>query len=349
MRKATYAALIAPALLALAPLAPEKVSFAPKAGATVTKTFSNSTTMELEDMEVLMGGQPAPMPGDPEMKMESTQTVTVTDTYGKLEGGRLDRLERTYDSIGMEMEMAVEMGMTQEMSGDGSSRLEGRTVVFAWDEKEGDFVARYAEDEEGDPALLEGLEINMDLRGLLPSGDLAVGDSYDIDPMGLADLLVPGGNLSLEMEMDGAASAGVPGADPGQMGDFSAFFDDVIEGDATGKLKEIREVDGKRLAVIELEFDVSGSADLTELVADAMANSDELPPGMSMDVERMEMAMTYEGKGELLWDLGAGLVHSCTLTAEVSTQMDMAMSIGDMEITMDMAMSGEMKSSVAVE
>ena len=56
MRTSTYAAAFAvPALLAFTTIAPEKISFAPKAGTTVTKTFTTVTEMELEDAEVPHG------------------------------------------------------------------------------------------------------------------------------------------------------------------------------------------------------------------------------------------------------------------------------------------------------
>ena len=162
--------------------------------------------------------------------------------------------------------------------------------------------------------------------------------------MALAQIMAPGGDLAFEMEVDGTAGGGpVPGSDPGQMGDFSAFFEDTLDGDASGKLVEIRDADGVKVAVIELEFDVTGSADLTEMVAESMQNNDELPPGVSMDVDRMEMAMTYEAKGELLWNLDAGHVHSLEIEGDATTEMDMGMTINgqSMEISMDMAMAGK--------
>ncbi len=351
MRTSTYAAALAvPALLAFTTIAPEKISFAPKAGTTVTKTFSTVTEMELEDAEVLMGGQPAPI-GEAEMTMESTQTITVTDTYGPMADGQLEKLSRTFDSIGMETQMDMTMGMAQEMAGEGSSPLEGKTVEFEWNEKDGDYEITFAKDEEGEPEELEGLDIEMDLTGLVPDEDISVGESYEIDTMALAQILSPGGDLALELEMDGSAGGGpVPGADPGQMGDFSAFFEDTLDGDASGKLAEIRDADGVKVAVIEIEFDVAATADMTEMVAENMQNNDELPPGVSMDVDRMEMAMTYEGTGELLWNLDAGHVHSLKIEGEVTTEMDMGMTInGEMEISMDMAMAGKVVTNVTTE
>lgn len=351
MRTSTYAAAIAvPALLAFTTIAPETISFAPKAGTTVTKTFTTVTEMELEDAEVLMGGQPAPI-GEAEMAMESTLSITVSDTYGPMADGQLEKLSRTFDSIGHETEMDMTMGMAQEMAVEGTSPLEGKTVEFVWNEKDGEYEITFAEGEEGEPEDLEGLDIEMDLTGLLPDEDISVGESYEIDTMALAQIISPGGDPAFEMEVDGSAGGGpVPGADPGQMGDFSAFFQDTLEGDASGKLVEIRDADGVKVAVIELEFDVTGSADLTEMVAESMQNNDELPPGVSMDVDRMEMAMTYEAKGELLWNLDAGHVHSLEIEGDATTEMDMGMTInGEMEISMDMAMAGKVTTTVTTE
>lgn len=348
MRTSTYAAALAvPTLLAFSAVAPEKISFAPKAGTSVTKTFTTITEMELEDMEVLVGGQAPPM-GDPEMTLESSQTVTVSDTYGEMKDGQLTSLSRTFDGIELASDMEMTGAMAQDISIEGSSPLEGKTVEFKWNEKDETHDVAYAKDEEGEAEHLEGLTLEMDLTGLLPTEDISVGDSYDIGTGALAQILGPGGDLAIEV--DGGGGMGMPGSDPSQMGDFSAFFDEGVDGSGTGKLKEIRDVDGIRVAVIEIEFDVSGSADLSEAMEEGMKNNDDLPAGVDMAIDRMEMAMTYEGSGELLWNLDAGHVHSLDMEGEVTTEMDMAMTMnGEMQITTDMAMAGKVVSKVETE
>ena len=136
----------------------------------------------------------------------------------------------------------------QSPNGSGTSELEGSTVVFTWNDDDGEYELSFPEGEEGDAELLEGLTEDMDFRALLPDGELSEGESYDIDLAGLVDVMAPGGDLKIEMEVDGADGAAM-GPDPAMMSDFRQFFEDVVEGSATGKFVEMRDVDGVNVAV----------------------------------------------------------------------------------------------------
>ena len=191
----------------------------------------------------------------------------------------------------------------------------------------------------------------MDYRALtLPEGELAEGESYDIDLLGLVDVIAPGGDL--KTRHGGRRRPGQHGSGSGgQMSDFRQFFEDVVEGSATGKFVEMRDVDGTSVAVIEPEMDVSASADMSGHGRRGHGGGEELPADMSID--RMEMAMTSEGTGELLWNVAAGHAHSLSLQADLEIGMDMAMGMDmggqSMDLGMEMAMSGSIKSSMETE
>ncbi len=343
---ATTAALAFPLLFAFSPAPAETISFAPKAGVAITKSFVTTTEMELDDADIRMGGEPLPIDGM-EMNQKAVQSVTVTDEYGPMTDGRMTKLSRTYDAVSMESNMDMVMGMQQSIEGSGTSPLEGKTVIFDWNEKDEAYDTKFKEGEDGEPELLEGVAFGMDLARLLPTDDLKVGGAYDLDPSVLEDLLAPGGNLGVEMEMDGG-QGGMPGMDQGQSGDLSHFFQEALDGTATGKLKEVRESEGVRLAVIELNFDVLAVADMADAMGD-MAGGD-LPPGIDIEVDRMEMEMTYVGEGEMLWNLSAGHIHSVKMEGELSINMDMAMTMnGEMEMTTEIAMAGTAITEIKTE
>lgn len=343
---ATTAALAFPLLLAFSPAPAETVQFSPKAGTAITKAFATTTELELDDADIRVGGNPMPSDGM-EMSQKAVQSITVSDEYGDTVDGRMGKLTRTYDSISMESDMDMLMGMPQSVSGSGTSGLEGKTVVFDWNEEEEEYDTKFKEGEKGDAELLEELAFGMDLVGLLPTEQIKVGATYDIEPGALEELLAPGGNMGVVMETDGDGG-GMPGMDPSQSGDMSPFFEEALDGTATGKLKEVRESDGVRLAVIELNFDVLGAADLTESMGE-MSGGD-MPPGVDISVDRMEMEMTYVGEGEMLWNLTAGHVHSVNLEGELTINMDMAMTMnGDMEMTTAIGMAGKAVTSVTTE
>ncbi len=334
----------------------EKISFAVAEGSSVTKSFTTSITSSLDDMQMLMNGEENAMMPSIEMDMEVTSTVKVTDTYGAIADGRPSKLSRKFEEIGMgiDMEMAIEMmGDTQDeaMEGSGESELEGKTVEFTWDKDAGEYVVQFAEDENGDKELLEGLTEDMSLRGLLPKSEVAEGDTWEIDMANLVIIMAPGGDLGLEVDMDDEAGMMGGGPDPEMMSDFSALLGGEIDGEFTGKLMSVREVDGNRIAVIEIVVEIDTKADLIDMALEQM-DQEELPEGMEMDVTMMDVEFAYEAKGELLWNLTKGHVAGFELKGETAMAMEMAMEMsGMMEMTMEMSMemSGELGYSITVE
>lgn len=342
-------ALAAPALLSFTSQETYRIRFAPTPGKAVTKTFSTTSEMSLDGMDVSMNDQPVPMGGESAMDMTSTQTLKVTDEYLAAGEGRIELLARTYDSIDVESTMDVAMmGNSSEVESRGTSRLEGAAVVFEHNADTGEHDVAFKEGEDGDADLLEGLAVDLDLTALLPGEALELEGTYDIDPRAVAEILAPGGDLKVEVETD-ASTGPMPGADTSSMTDFQRYFRDVVEGEASGKLVEVIEQDGARIALIELEFEVQADADLTEMMND-LGKSGELPPGVDMTIDKQTVAMIYEGGGMLRWNLTDGHLAGLELKADVAIESDTAMTMnGEMSMAMNMAMSGTMTSTVSVE
>ncbi len=347
------AALAAPIVLAFT--APrDSVSFAPKDGASVTKTFTSTTNFTMDDMSMLLNGQDPGMMPEMEMEMEFTQTIAVTDTYEKSSDGVPVKLTRTFDEIGTDMEVAVTidmMGETQEQNttGTGSSELEGTTVVFSWDADSEEYDKSFV-DGEGDDELLEGLVEDMDLRVLLPDGDVSEGDEWDIALGDLPEVLAPGGDLALDIEIEGGESP-MGGPDPTMMTNLREMFGDMMEGEATGRYMGTREIDGKKVGVIALKIDIETARDMSDIVGDLMG--DQIPEGMEMNIDRMDVEMSMSGEGELHWDLKAGRVHAMKLTTDVEMAMDMEMGMDmggqQMSMEMSMEMSGTVEQTCATQ
>jgi len=347
-------AALLPTLVAFAPKA-DSIKFAPKADSTVTKTFNTTSNFSLDNMEMLMNGEPNPMMPEMNMQMVITQNVTVTDTYNTIAGGRPTKLTRKYDTGSMDMEMNTEIDMMgevqeQDANGSGVSKLDGSTVIFTYDEESGTYTPTFPEGSEGDPELLENLAEDMDLRGLLPaSGELTSGETYEIPMTSLIDIFAPGGDLKLDVEMDGQEAGGGP--DPSMIADFRRIFEEMVQGEATGKYVGTREVDGVTVAVIELAFNINASRDMSDLVAELMG--DQMPPEVDMSVDRMDVEFTYEGGGELHWNMAAGRAQGMTLKGNANIKLDMEMSVDAqgqaMTFAVEMAMSGDMENKLSVE
>ena len=347
------AALAAPALLAFVAPA-DKIAFAPSEGASLTKTFTTSGTFQLDDLSVNVGGMDqAP---DMEMTISWAQNVAVTDTYQTTKDGAPAKLRRTYDELGQELEVDVVVDMsamggdTQEdgTSGSGSSELEGKTVNFVWDEDEDSYKKSFHE-EEGDEDLLEGILEDMDLRALLPSEEVSEGDEWSIDLAGLTSILAPGGDLKIELEMDDGEE--MNGPDPSELADMNELMKDLLDGEATGKYVGMREVDGTKYGVCEIDIKIDTAKDMTDMLEEMMA--DEMPEGMEVSFDRMDLELTLESKGELLWDMRGGHVHAFSIEGDIMIVLDMGMSMDmggqEMAMEMSMEMSGTLGQEVSVE
>ncbi len=345
--------LAAPVLVALRPSGDQvRVQFKPQPGSSLTKTFSVTSHYTLEEMQVLMNGEENPMMPQMEMDMENTLAVTVTDTYGKVADGRPVSLDRSYDSIDTEfnMSMTAEGGPagteTATPSGSGTSPLEGLKVHFQWNAEDSDYDATWADEEaQGEDEWLEGLEMEMDLRDLLPARPLTVGDRYEIPLEGLVSVVAPGGDLKIDMQIDGDEASMGP-ADPELMTNMRRMFSEILRGKASGTLSEVREGEDGRFAVIEIDLDVDSNSDMSDLVQEAMEMQRQ--EGLEISLNQADVHFALEGKGTLEWDLDQGRVHSLDLSGDTSMEMEMEMEMNFGPQSMLMEMSMEMSGSLDI-
>ena len=214
------------------------------------------------------------------------------------------------------------------------SELEGKTVVFTWDDARGEFDLRF--DPEGpETRLLAGLTEDVDFRALLPeAASVESGDAWDVEARALAGVLLPGGNLALQAT-EGPTSGNAGAADPLGLDDPAQVLA-RLEGDVQATYKGSRDVEGTKCGVIALEFEVHANRELE-------GPFPEFSHG-ELEIENVKSFLSFEGDGELLWDLAAGHARTLTLSAKVKNQMDVTMKIvqGDrsMAIRKKMQMSG---------
>ena len=126
-----------------------------------------------------------------------------------------------------------------------------------------------------------------------------------------------------------------------------AFSD--LEGDVRATYKGARDVDGVSCGVIELDFKVHSNKDLTEK---ARNSKDGREAGQDVKFDHVTAFLSFEGSGELTWDLAAGYARSFTMSAKIKNQMEVAFKVatGDksMDIQRKMQISGTYELKVAV-
>ncbi len=342
-------ALATPLLLSM-DLRGDSVAFAPADGASITKTFALTQEFELDDMSMSMNGSDMGM--EMEMSVTSTQTISIADTYDKMDGAKPTKLTRTFKDGAMELvtEAGVSvMGNDQDMdaSGEGASKLNDLTVVFSWDDEESEYTKAYDEESEGEDSWLTDLSEDTDLRGLLPTTEVSEDDEWVADSSVLVTLFAPGGNLQWDLDIEGDQSTSGPDAE--MMSNLGNMLGEALEGEVKCKYVGKKDADGASLLAIEVTVNIDSITDMSEMVEAGMAEQ-EMPEGVEIEISRMDMELHLEGKGTLLWDAKAGLVHSFKYAGETGMIMDMDMDINamgqEMENSMHMEMSGEMKLDV---
>lgn len=354
-RFALPTALLSTAAFA-SPLAETKFSFSVAEGASNVKTYKAVAQLGLDSIDMTINGSPPPMMPTIELTVTTKSEIVVSDDYLAMREGGPKKLKRTYDTLGSDTEMRMEMEImgsttTQETPMKAKSELEGKSVLFSWNADEEEFKASFPDGKDGEK-LLEGLEEDMDMRAFLPSKAVAEGDEWKVEPAALASIMAPGGNLKLMPEDMGGMDSMMMNSNMGTMSDW---FTDSIEGEVTAKFVGLRKSEGgAKLGAIQLVVKVSNAVDLTEMVAAAMENVDLPPEAGEMDFDHLDLEIKLSGEGMLLWNLDAGQAHSLELSGDFSMMMNMGMSMnmqgmGSMDLEQTIQMSGTITQSASVK
>ncbi|MBK7643079.1 MAG: hypothetical protein IPJ19_08510 [Planctomycetes bacterium] len=342
--------LVLPALQAVRPPV-AKVHFAPAEGTKLTRTLSNKSEFSLDDLTLKMNGQESPMKPEVEMTMTQSQKIVVQDEYVKMRDGAPKVLRRKYDELGSDMAVNAKIEMAgqsqdQNKSGKGKSELEGKTVVYTWDEDSKAYKTAFDPAEERSE-LLKGLQEDMDLRVLLPKEEVKEGDEWEIDVAKLASVIAPGGELKLKPEDSADAESPMGMGDMSGMSSLSDWLGDSLNGTAKGTFKGMREVGGHNYGVIAVELQLKGAKDLTDTVKGAMEKAAQ--EGMTMETKSVDVEFEISGQGELLWDLEAGHAHSFEFSGPSGARLDIQMGLEVQGRSMDIEQGLELSGTITLK
>jgi hypothetical protein len=319
----------------------DSLSFAPKPGLELRKEFVENTQWRLTELETFVNGSPVAGP-IPSMDSESTRKLVVLDRYAELIGGRPKSLTRAFEELGGEHAFDFDVqGLSDSIQLRLSSPLAATKVEFTRAE-DGEATKAAFAGEGGDAALLEGLVEDLDLRAFLPDEDMGVEDNWEIASERLARVLAPGGALHLNPDAGGVPASDA--LDPLEIVGAALFAlaesATELEGDVTVEWTETQQIDGRSLAVLEIDWDSRSKGVLAERAAEMLAAA-----GASTD--RTDVAVNVrlacEGEGKLLWDLTARHAHSFELDLRTSFEAEILWSQSGQRAGYKFKLSGESK------
>lgn len=239
--------------------------------------------------------------------------VTVDDTIGEVAGGIPQRLRRRWVDLGAQgtLQLSATPGRPKfEDRAVLSSPLRDRSVDFTWIEAESDWSRLWVRDDAEEFWLAE-MRGDMDALGLLPDGPVAVGAEWELSMETVRSLLAPGGNHLITPRTTNVFGRTV---EVGVGGDYSEVLGPELAGSARATFEGLREVDGERLAVLRLSVEglrsINDRTDLWRISAPAEERN-ELAHLLSTLIE-----YGLDARGEALWNLERGHLHSVTLAGE---------------------------------
>lgn len=331
----------------------EKLAFVPPAGSSVTKLFTIGGEYAMDEISLIVGGQDvAGSIPQIEFSLKLETRVEVTDVYKAVGEGRPLELLRTFEALSSSVNMQMSPAEAEIPEIESTSELEGKTVLFRWNEEEQEYERSYAEGE-GDEELLEGLEEDMDLRVFLPASEVAEGETWTVELADLQSVIIPGGNPRMMPE-------GME-VDQETLKMFEELFGnfelgDLLEGECSCTYKGARDEDGVRLAEIAIEVEVSTTLDLAEVLNKAIRVALEqqgVEDAVDFSLDKADLNLDFEGSGVLLWNLGAGRLHGFQLGGDATIDMDLAVSVeaeGQSQgVDASMVLSGSMHEEVTVK
>ncbi|MDB4450597.1 hypothetical protein N9109_00570 [bacterium] len=327
-------------LLPFLPLSADSPRVAHEAGREIVRTYEVTSIRSLDSAVINVQGQDQDVGSGKERS--ETLSLVVADKILAATDGAPTGFHREFTSASTDQAMEeVEGALVRDSS--GASELEGLGVIFTLDAEGGAWTREYDEDSSGEDAWLEELAPGMDLSSILPEGEVAVGDSWDVPVSILGDLLRPGGTVDVKTEPgvdvpEGGVSITVPGTpDDGGW--------DSFEGEVVARYDSIEEEDGRRAKIV-LTLELSSDLDrVEELEAEAAER------GAEEDFSEALLTRSLSGEVVVLWDLidHHALSVEGTLTGESTFSAAWAIDAGQMQLELEYEEEGSLEYEVSME
>ncbi len=309
MNQSTLLSLAALLCVAARPAAESiEITFAPKLGERVEKTWTTEHELRMTGMTRAHGERRRPLPA--RGSIDSTQIVAVVDEYQGLEAGRPTGLRRSFTRA----RRLTEVAFSSEMAEDAPLRLRqkspfrGASVVFTWIPEEGEY-GRYYDTREENEELLARVREDLDARALLPAAAVAVGDTWEVAAAELVDILAHGGSYAFEA-VEGRDPFLMRALDSGVAGSMDRVFGGSQVGGAQVRLESVEDSAEGRIARLSMDVELKLSRDHTDTIEESKSTRERAE---GIDYEDVHVTLDLVGKGELRWNLDRGAAQGLSL------------------------------------
>jgi hypothetical protein len=224
--------------------------------------------------------------------------------------------------------------------------IAGTSVVFTWVEEEQGY-GRYFDAKEGRESQLPGLAEDLDLRALLPDGEVEPGSRWSVDLYALRDILGPGGNFHFR-DPENPDPMLLRTLKAGVGMSLYGYLTESATGGATVEFLGVEERAGVRVAVLKLDAEVQTLRDRTQFARENASKEERVAGVEQLGVH---ISLGLRGTGEVLWNLAEGRVERFEFSAEEEVGMQIRFQVpgDDFEREQNMTLAGEFRLALEVE
>ena len=178
-------------------------------------------------------------------------------------------------------------------------------------------------------ALLAHVRSALDLRPLLPTTEVTLGDQWTVPPGALVALFAPTGELGWRSAEENADPQLVRSFQQGLGGNLQLGFAGMVTGEAQGQLFEVVIAGGERRATLRFTFDVTLASDGTEF-ARRRALDNERDQGVQ--VVAATALLRLKGTAEVVWSVEGRRALGATADAEERVSLSIRVQPEDGEL-----------------
>lgn len=304
--------------------APRALVFDPPAKSKVSKKLSFQHVLDAR--EVLLERDGEPPASAPLIRLKTVETLVLNDEYRATAQGVPDVLRRYYSEIGFQVSI-FPPGADQPLQElTATSPFRGIGVVFTRvpDTSDGDGYGRYFDGRESLEEALPDLGADLDMRVLLPSREVRVGDTWEIAPASMKHVLAGHGKVPIALKK-GFDDPILRTTATGVGGSLVEVFGGEASGKVVARLASIDAQNGAEIARIELDVDLTTKRDQTVLARRQRTRGEFLA---GQNVASSEVGFQFRGTGVLSWNLKERRLEAFHIAGDEEVTREMRMTAG---------------------